>query len=595
MLTENSLRTLMANLCCHLPSFGCASQKQCSTFFHQQLRYSILRFPQISRPRNVVITATSSSSSTKDPSVKKRRTRAGKPVKSNSELCNELKEFVSLVGLPEGHVPTWKELTEHGRKDLANLVRRRGYKLITELLTDSHEESMITLAENQDANDDCENVLIGTDEKSIFFAKEVSTDLNEKDSAPSDDYNFSWSSADLAEKESAPSDNFNWSSTVLPEKESAPSDDNFNWSSAVLAEKESAPSDDNFKWSSADMAAKETAIGDDSFSWSSAVLAEKESAPSDGKFSWSPDDCAEKVSAPIDDNFSWDNLSKDNDGQPPIIDDDAQSYIESSTSSSMELQDRAAKFVLDGVLDSIEGEVYEGERLTKLVDESPYSENSSNYEAAESNAISTFTASTEVSELVPELAAPLATEYSGDRHDLLSAEELDSSQYDEAGEGNNQVEIDHLKFMLHQKELELTQLKERIEKEKIALSNLQAKAEMEISKSQEIIIAKHEELQAAEESLSGLIEVEIEFLGNHETVEVAGSFNGWHQPIYMDPVPSSTSTAELRKLNLWSTKLWLYPGVYEIKFIVDGHWTIDPQRETTSRGTIQNNILRVER
>ncbi|KAI3930196.1 hypothetical protein MKW92_019709 [Papaver armeniacum] len=582
MLTENSLRTLMANLCCQLPSFGCASQKQCnrSTFLHQQPRYSILRFPQISRPRNIWITATSSSSSTKDPSVKKRRTRAGKPVKSNSELCNELKEFVALVGLPEGHVPSWKELTEHGRKDLANLVRRRGYKLVMELLTDTHEESMITSEENQDAIDDSENVLVGPDEKSDCLAKKISTDLDEKDSAPSDDYNF----------KSAPSDNFNWSSTVLPEKESASSDDNFNWSSAVLAEKESAPSVDNFKWSSADMAENETAKGDDNFSWSSAVLAEKESAPSDGKISWSPDDSAENVSAPGDDNFSWDNLSKDNGGQPPII-DDTRSSVESSASSSMKLQDRAAKFVLDGVLDAIEGEVYEGERLTKLVAESPYSGESSNYEAAESDAISTVTASTEVSELV----APPATEYSGDRDDLLSAEELDSSQYNEAGEGNNQVEIDHLKLMLHQKELELTQLKEHIEKEKIALSNLQAKAEMEISKSREIIIAKHEELQAAEESLSGLKEVEIEFLGNHETVEVAGSFNGWHQPIYMDPVPSSTSTIESRKLNLWSTKLWLYPGIYEIKFIVDGHWTIDPQRETTSRGTIQNNILRVER
>ncbi|RZC91025.1 hypothetical protein C5167_028853 [Papaver somniferum] len=587
MLTESSLRTLMANLCCHLPSFGCASQKQCnsSTFLHQQLRYSILRFPQISRPRNVVITATSSSSSTKNPSVKKRRTRAGKSVKSNSELCNELKEFVALVGLPQGHVPSWKELTEHGRKDLANLVRRRGYKLITELLTDS-QESTITSVENQDENDDRENVLVGPDEISDHLAKIVSTDLDENDSAPSDDYNFSWSSADLAEKESAPSDNFNWSSTVLPEKESAPS----NWSSAVLAEKESALSDDNFKWSSADMAETETATGDDNFSWSSAVLMEKESAPSDGKISWSPDDSAENVSAPSDDNFSWDIPSKDNSGQPPII-DDTQSSVESSTSSSMKLEDRAAKFVLDGVLDAIEGEVYEGERLTKLVAESPYSEESSNYKAAESDAVSTFAASIEVSELV----APPATEYSGDRDDLLSAEELDSSQHNEAGEGNNQVEIDHLKFMLHHKELELTQLKEHIKKEKIVLSNLQSKAEMEISKSQEIIIAKHEELQAAEESLSGLKEVEIEFLGNHETVEVAGSFNGWHQPVYMDPVPSSTSTIESRKLNLWSTKLWLYPGVYEIKFIVDGHWTIDPQRETTSRGTIQNNILRVER
>ncbi|RVW12976.1 Protein PTST-like 3, chloroplastic [Vitis vinifera] len=48
-----------------------------------------------------------------------------------------------------------------------------------------------------------------------------------------------------------------------------------------------------------------------------------------------------------------------------------------------------------------------------------------------------------------------------------------------------------------------------------------------------------------------------------------------------------------RKSRLWSTVLWLYPGLYEIKFIIDGQWRIDPQSETVTRGTIDNNILRV--
>lgn len=29
--------------------------------------------------------------------------------------------------------------------------------------------------------------------------------------------------------------------------------------------------------------------------------------------------------------------------------------------------------------------------------------------------------------------------------------------------------------------------------------------------------------------------VQIEFWGNHETVEVVGSFTGWHHPIKIDP------------------------------------------------------------
>lgn len=31
------------------------------------------------------------------------------------ELCNDIREFVAVVGLPQDHVPTMKELSEHGR------------------------------------------------------------------------------------------------------------------------------------------------------------------------------------------------------------------------------------------------------------------------------------------------------------------------------------------------------------------------------------------------------------------------------------------------------------------------------------------------
>lgn len=33
----------------------------------------------------------------------------------------------------------------------------------------------------------------------------------------------------------------------------------------------------------------------------------------------------------------------------------------------------------------------------------------------------------------------------------------------------------------------------------------------------------------------------------------------------------------------------------QIKFIVDGHWKVDPQRESAIKGGLENNILRVER
>ncbi|CAI9288400.1 unnamed protein product [Lactuca saligna] len=62
-----------------------------------------------------------------------------KPARTNADLCNVLREFMSDVGFPDEHVPSLKELSHHGRQDLANLVRRRGYKLIKELLAASQE------------------------------------------------------------------------------------------------------------------------------------------------------------------------------------------------------------------------------------------------------------------------------------------------------------------------------------------------------------------------------------------------------------------------------------------------------------------------
>ncbi|KAG6501805.1 hypothetical protein ZIOFF_041689 [Zingiber officinale] len=62
----------------------------------------------------------------------------GRAAKSDEELCDELREFIESMGLPEDHLPSISELRDNGRKDLANIVRRRGYKAITELLLNSN-------------------------------------------------------------------------------------------------------------------------------------------------------------------------------------------------------------------------------------------------------------------------------------------------------------------------------------------------------------------------------------------------------------------------------------------------------------------------
>ncbi|KAL5717007.1 hypothetical protein ACHQM5_010098 [Ranunculus cassubicifolius] len=388
--------------CLSLSSSNNLSSSPFSPQLQQQLQQFVWR-----NHRKLLISA----SSTKDSRVNKK----GKtPVKTNDQLYKELREFISMAGLPEGHVPSFKDLSHHGRKDLAYIVRRRGYKLVTELLTKSTEEDKdaeISKAEKQ-------KFTSSFDDDSLDPYQEVS---------------------ELAED-------------LLPSR------DALNIGTLLSSE--------------------------------NSVLASLQNGKNCG-------------------------------------------HDEPGTSSY--LLEKASKFIQDGELDVIEE---------------------------------------------------------------LIIEDQESSE-DDTGVGYSTREIDNLKAMLHQKELELSKLKEEIEKEKLALSTLQEKAENEIGKAEKMMSSKDDELLNAVERLSGLKEVEIDYWGEGETVEVTGSFNGWHHRIKMDSQPLSVSstlrpnTTEFRNSRLWSTVLWLYPGKYEIKFVVDGHWKTDPRRETMTKGSIHNNILRV--
>ncbi|XP_019188064.1 PREDICTED: uncharacterized protein LOC109182360 isoform X2 [Ipomoea nil] len=397
-------------------------------------------------------------------SINKPRVR--RPVKSNADLCNDIREFLSMAGLPQDHVPTTKELTQHGRQDLANIVRRRGYKFIRELL--NSEEGL------------------GEDEKTKNLVDDVS-------------------------------------------------------------------------------------------SFSKAFVM-------DGGL----------------------NCGKD-DGE---FNSHTQSYIAEESSIYPSLLEKASNFIQNGELDSIEDSGFEflNQRNFKDVDGPQNAEElrPSTHKEQKELVLNHFEGSQISNGKILSSTQQLdhaVQEISLLKNDYPPAEEATSSEDKgllvKTQKEENQADINHLKFMLHQKELELTRLKQQIEEEKRTLSALQAKAESEIRRAQKLISEKDAELSAAEESLSGLKEVEIQYQVEGESVEVAGSFNGWHHKIKMDPQLQASSSiidpSGVRKCRLWRTVLWLYPGIYEIKFVVDGHWRTDPDRELVTRGAIENNVLRVER
>ncbi|MFQ6623200.1 hypothetical protein Gotur_001824 [Gossypium turneri] len=430
-----------------------------------------------------------------------KRPRSGRKVKSNEELCNDIREFVAEVGLPEGHVPSFKELSQHGRNDLANIVRRRGYKLIQKLLSSSPE-----------------------------------TDGLIADTSVVQKHNATCDSEDAFEGQYLKSEN---AIEVLPL-----STEVFNTENKLVAE--DIDSDDH-------NCMRETTVytSGDQMEMESTVL----------------EDVSASTLLPFEENYSG-SLSVNLDQNS----DDSSFMPEESPAMSI-LEEKVARFVQNGDLDAIECACYADtvyEKLNETNDEVA-TQSRTGSEDRSRNADDAVIKSNGSATVAKQVAPPVAMDYLPWSYDKMEAQTLNSDDsredLDSKATGRDTIiEINHLQFLLHQKELELSLLKEQIEKEKIALASMQNKAETEIQKAQKLVSEKDAELLAAEESLSGLQEVQLEYTGDGEIVEVSGSFNGWHHRIKLDPKPSSTTKTPLEssKSKIWSTVLWLYPGVYEV-------------------------------
>ncbi|KAL9268253.1 PTST homolog 3, chloroplastic-like protein [Drosera capensis] len=396
-----------------------------------------------------------------------------KRVMSDAELRDGLREFVVSIGLPQGHVPSTKELNRHGRKDLANIVRRRGHKVVKDLLENS--------TSREEINHPClkEGVTVEHYSSSAGQDKKVKhvTDSN----------------GDVAMK--------------VPRGDSATFDE------------------------------------------------------------------TDEAAGGSDQNFTFQELPVD-----------------------LTLREKAQNFVKYGHLDENEGYLTSSSKANQtegyptsngtLVDKVSIKHGEEDLQHISSN--SNVNSVINGNAMTFGQSARPAPAKNQVRDSISSAKLPINTEDTETKPPGNQAEIDHLRFQLHQKEQELSLLKEQIEKEKEALSILQTQAENEIGKAEKLISEMDAELQSVEESLAGLKEVQIQYCGEGEIVEVAGSFNGWHPPIKMELDHTESWTC-------WLATLWLYPGVFEIKFIVDGQWKVDPQRESIFRGSFENNILRVDR
>ncbi|CAM6017391.1 unnamed protein product [Sphagnum balticum] len=158
------------------------------------------------------------------------------------------------------------------------------------------------------------------------------------------------------------------------------------------------------------------------------------------------------------------------------------------------------------------------------------------------------------------------------------------------------TELDCTKALLHTKEMENLSVIRELEEVKALLALIRVKAAAEVVQAKQQAAEKDFQLQVAQQALQSLKLVHVDWWGEGKRVELAGSFNGWEHHVCLFPDLASESPKHdgSRGPMMWSVELWLYPGVHEIKFIVDGKWQIDPQREAVHHHIGSNNLLRVD-
>ncbi|KAJ3674653.1 hypothetical protein LUZ60_005269 [Juncus effusus] len=133
------------------------------------------------------------------------------------------------------------------------------------------------------------------------------------------------------------------------------------------------------------------------------------------------------------------------------------------------------------------------------------------------------------------------------------------------------------------RETEIMKAKTEVRSLRARLSVLEGKMALKIIEAQKLLEENEKRYEISQRAYFGLKTVCIVWPNIANEVLLAGSFNGWTNQRKMEK-----STEGIFTLNLT-----LYPGQYEIKFIVDGIWKVDPLRPVVHNNGHENNLLTV--
>ncbi|XP_058084654.1 protein FLOURY ENDOSPERM 6, chloroplastic isoform X3 [Magnolia sinica] len=149
------------------------------------------------------------------------------------------------------------------------------------------------------------------------------------------------------------------------------------------------------------------------------------------------------------------------------------------------------------------------------------------------------------------------------------------------GERGSLEELHKLSDAWEFQETEIMKARDKLRSMRAKLAVLEGKMALEIIEAQKIVEERQRRIDDAQKALSILRTACIVWPNSASEVFLAGSFDGWTSQRRME---RSTS-------GIFSLNLKLYPGRYEIKFVVDGVWRIDPLRPVVNNNGYQNNLL----
>ncbi|KAL5761879.1 hypothetical protein ACOSP7_018143 [Xanthoceras sorbifolium] len=177
---------------------------------------------------------------------------------------------------------------------------------------------------------------------------------------------------------------------------------------------------------------------------------------------------------------------------------------------------------------------------------------------------------TRLQHLELELSSVLRTLRSN-KHKLVSQKGFESSSND----------LQKLSDAWEFQENEIMNAQDRLRSIRAKLAVLEGKMALAIIDAQKMVEEKQKRIDGARRALRLVRSACIVWPNSASEVLLVGSFDGW----------ASQRKMEKSSTGIFSLCLKLYPGRYEIKFIVDGQWKIDPLRPIVQNNGYENNLL----